>query len=171
MTLIERAHEFATAKHKGQRHGNRPYIVHCQEVAAILLRFGHVRPAFIAGGLLHDTVEDCGVTKEELHELFGEEVANIVWAVSHDPGCEDRAACWATIWPKLHALPDAVLVKQADRLANIEATLPHYSPQPTHAVKFFERYKNEHPAFVEKIGHLGDARMWHAMECLFADRR
>lgn len=77
---------FATAAHAGQlRTGTTiPYIYHPISVSALALRFGGDEDQAI-GGLLHDTVEDCGVSLLTLRDRFGLRVAMIV------EGCTDGA--------------------------------------------------------------------------------
>ncbi|HWI66334.1 MAG TPA: HD domain-containing protein, partial [Symbiobacteriaceae bacterium] len=61
--MIDRAIQFAVLAHGGQkRKGTEtPYIVHPVGVAMLLAQAG-CRPEVVAAGLLHDTIEDCGVT-------------------------------------------------------------------------------------------------------------
>lgn len=80
--LIERAFHFADRSHAGQtRVSGMPYVSHPLGVALILadLRMDSVT---ICSGLLHDTVEDCGVTVPQLQEEFGQEVALVVDGVT-----------------------------------------------------------------------------------------
>lgn len=79
----EQALQFAARAHRRQvRKGTDiPYIVHAVHVSVILLRHRFDEDVVIAG-LLHDVVEDCGVTPQELAALFGAEVARLVEAVS-----------------------------------------------------------------------------------------
>lgn len=80
--LIIDAYELAKEKHEGQfRKSNDPYIQHPIEVAYMLADL-HTSPVTIASGLLHDVLEDTDLTKEELAEKFGEDVANIVDGVT-----------------------------------------------------------------------------------------
>lgn len=80
--LILNALDFAIEKHKDQtRETGEPYIIHPIAVADILLQYGLDARA-ISAALLHDVVEDSGVTPEELKVLFGEEVAELVNGVS-----------------------------------------------------------------------------------------
>ena len=77
LALIMKSAQFAEEKHKGQmRRSGDPYFVHLVNVAYILatLRGG---PKTIAAGFLHDVVEDCGVTKEQLAAEFDDEIADI----------------------------------------------------------------------------------------------
>src|SRR5918999_334921 len=80
--LIERAYDFAAKSHAGhKRASGLPYLSHPLGVSMILadLRMDSVT---ISSGLLHDTVEDCGVTVAQLREDFGEEVSLIVDGVT-----------------------------------------------------------------------------------------
>ena len=75
---IEKAYNFAKEAHKDQyRKSGEPYIHHLIEVCYILstLQCG---PATLIAGLLHDTVEDTDVTLEQIKDLFGEDVENLV---------------------------------------------------------------------------------------------
>jgi GTP pyrophosphokinase len=76
--LVRRAFEFAREKHEGQkRRTGDPYIIHPVEVAEILAEL-EMDEQTLAAGLLHDVIEDCAVTVEELTEQFGGTVAHLV---------------------------------------------------------------------------------------------
>ena len=70
--MIKEAAEFADRAHQGVfRKGTEiPYITHPMETAAIVTAFTD-EPEMIAAALLHDVIEDAGVTREELEEKFG----------------------------------------------------------------------------------------------------
>ncbi|MFZ3589909.1 HD domain-containing protein [Bacillus sp. DJP31] len=90
MHLIEKAKEFAKAAHQGQTRklSDEPYFVHAEGVATILREAGLSRE-LIAAGYLHDTVEDTSATIQDIHELFGEKVAEIVGG-----NTEDKTKSW-----------------------------------------------------------------------------
>jgi hypothetical protein len=74
------------------RKGTRfPYMIHPIRVAWILERHSY-DDELVAAGLLHDTLEDTDVTREQIAERFGDRVADLVEAVSE----ADRAAEWST---------------------------------------------------------------------------
>lgn len=79
MGLFEEALCFAAEKHSGQKRKlqDTPYILHPMEVAAIVGTMTN-DPATLAAAVLHDTVEDAGVTLEEIGEKFGRRVALLV---------------------------------------------------------------------------------------------
>ena len=79
---VIKAYNFAYDKHKDQRRkSGEPYILHPVEVAGILEKLDF-NTDVICAALLHDTVEDCGVTIEEIETLFNKQVAQIVDAVT-----------------------------------------------------------------------------------------
>lgn len=79
---IQRAVEFATKAHKGQkRRSGEPYITHPLMVKDILQDWGMDEDTVIAG-ILHDTVEDTAVTLEDVEREFGETVAFLVDGVT-----------------------------------------------------------------------------------------
>lgn len=80
--IVKRAYEYADTLHKGQmRQSGKPYISHPLNVAYILAEM-HADRDTICAGLLHDTLEDTKVTKEEIAENFNSDVANLVDGVT-----------------------------------------------------------------------------------------
>jgi guanosine-3',5'-bis(diphosphate) 3'-pyrophosphohydrolase len=80
--LLRHAYAYAAEKHEGQtRRSGEPYITHPLAVAMILTEM-EMDDATLAAGLLHDVVEDCGVSRDELAGEFGDEIANLVDGVT-----------------------------------------------------------------------------------------
>lgn len=80
--MIRRAYEFARSAHEGQtRHSGAPYYGHTVEVAMLLAEL-RLDAATICTGLLHDTVEDTPATLEDIDDLFGADVAQLVDGVT-----------------------------------------------------------------------------------------
>lgn len=94
-SLVDDALVFAYNAHKGQfrKYTGEPYICHPIAVAAILERRGF-EDDMLAAAILHDVVEDTPVTIEEIYYRFGNEVAELVAAVTDISKPEDgnRAA-------------------------------------------------------------------------------
>lgn len=128
--LIERAYDYAYDKHDGVwRKDGTPYITHCIEVAILLAEMDR-SDAAIAAGLLHDTIEDTDVRIGDIVRSFGEEVAEIVEAVTNiEPylpdDCElqkdeiDSLSDERLIKMIVQRCPEALFVKVADRLHNL----------------------------------------------------
>src|SRR5699024_3331401 len=82
IAFIKRAYEYAKASHAGQfRKSGEPYIIHPVQVAGILVELG-MDAETIAGGFLHDVVEDTDITLEQIAEEFNHEVAMLVDGVT-----------------------------------------------------------------------------------------
>ena len=77
MELVRQAYRFADEAHLGQlRNSGEPYITHPIAVAAQCATWKSDAQALMAA-LLHDAMEDCGVTKSDLIERFGAPVAEL----------------------------------------------------------------------------------------------
>src|SRR5579871_1839387 len=82
LDVIKKAYVYSAKVHQGQlRSSGEPYLVHPLEVAGLLAQL-KLDEASIVTGLLHDTIEDTLATREELTELFGDEVSTLVDGVT-----------------------------------------------------------------------------------------
>ncbi len=137
--LIESAFDLAASAHGGQtRKSGEPYIRHPVAVATIVARQGLDEIA-IAGALLHDAVEDTGITLDQLEQTFGAELARIVDGVTklervHYDSKEQQQA--ATMRKMIVAIAQdlrVLIIKLADRLHNLRtiAALPQFKQERT----------------------------------------
>ncbi len=135
---------FAKTKHEGQyyRYGdhNTPYTFHLNAVEKVLRRFNVIDKHLLAAAWLHDVLEDTDTTRDELESSFGSIVSSLVRAVTTEPGPSRKSRVKAT-YPKIVSCPSAIVLKLADRIANVEASLE------TKSKKFFDMYKNEYDEF------------------------
>lgn len=126
MTLVTEAMIFAAQMHDGAvRKGSTiPYIVHPMEAAAIAATLTD-DPHVIAATVLHDVMEDCGVTHEELEARFGARVADLVREDSQNLGAYARASWGACRHAALRKIKtagrDLKLIVLSDKLSNIRA--------------------------------------------------
>ena len=82
LDLIKKAYVYSAKVHQGQiRKTGEPYLVHPLEVAGLLAEL-RLDESSVVTGLLHDTIEDTLATKEEIAELFGAEIADLVDGVT-----------------------------------------------------------------------------------------
>ncbi len=81
--IVARARAMATRAHTGQvrKYTGEPYIIHPEEVAGIVAEAG-LPPPVVAAAWLHDVIEDCGVTAEEIAAEISAEVARLVLEVT-----------------------------------------------------------------------------------------
>ena len=125
LALIDKAYHYAEEKHSGQfRRSGEPYFIHVLNVAYILAQL-HSSPVTISAGFLHDVVEDCGVTKDEFVAEFGEEIYDIVEAVTKigklkfKDEKEYLAANHRKIFIAMAKDVRVIMVKLVDRLHNM----------------------------------------------------
>ena len=79
---IKKVYEYSKEKHQGQyRKSGEEYITHPLATAIILTTVYADTPT-ICAGLLHDVIEDCDTTKEEIADNFGDEIAELVYGVT-----------------------------------------------------------------------------------------
>lgn len=128
------AYRYGDAAHQGQmRKSGEPYITHPVSVALILAGLHLDTPTIIAA-LLHDVVEDTGITKEDVGDKFGVQVAELVDGLSKLDKIEFQSATEAqaeNFRKMLLAMSQdvrVILVKLADRLHNMQ-TLDVMKPE------------------------------------------
>lgn len=123
--LKQQARAFALAAHGAQQYGDQPYSHHLDAVAALVEPYGDEAAAV---AYLHDTVEDTAATLAEIEHCFGPHVSACVALLTDEPGAS-RKERKAKTYAKLAAqgsLELALLVKAADRLANVRACIANY---------------------------------------------
>lgn len=119
---VEQARYFALQAHDGQTYGTRPYSVHLDAVADIAKPYGDVVQVI---AYLHDVVEDTSVVIEQVAALFGEHIAACVGIVTDEAGAtraERKIKTHQKMADVESDLYDALIVKAADRLANMRAS-------------------------------------------------
>jgi GTP diphosphokinase / guanosine-3',5'-bis(diphosphate) 3'-diphosphatase len=124
--MVERAYVLSAKAHKGTvRLSGEPYLIHPLEVAYTLTLM-NLDAQSVAAGLLHDTLEDSYLVKEELEQYFGSEVAELVDGVTKISrikisGTEDRRV--ENLRKMILAMSKdirVILIKLADRYHNMK---------------------------------------------------
>ncbi|HEX4911570.1 MAG TPA: bifunctional GTP diphosphokinase/guanosine-3',5'-bis pyrophosphate 3'-pyrophosphohydrolase [Permianibacter sp.] len=131
---VAKAYVLARDAHEGQhRTSGEPYITHPVAVAGILATLRLDAQSLMAA-LMHDVIEDCGVTKEQLIEQFGPQVADLVEGVSKltqiqfGSKAEQQAENFRKMMMAMTRDIRVILIKLADRLHNMQtlgALAPH----------------------------------------------
>jgi (p)ppGpp synthase/HD superfamily hydrolase len=127
--LVARARAFAAAAHGSQtrKYTGEPYIVHPIAVAETLAELGHPDET-VAAALLHDVVEDCGVTLATIEAEFGPRVAELVEQVTDVSRPEDGKRAKRKELDRLHlaeADPEGKSIKLADLIDNTKSIVVH----------------------------------------------
>ena len=133
MELIDKAVEYANAKHQYQkRKDGSPYIIHPLAVAQVVAEMGLDMDA-ILGALLHDCIEDTDASHEEIEKIFGTTVAELVegvtkltradFSTSEEAQMENLRKMFMAMSKDIRV----VLIKIADRLHNMR-TMQYQTP-------------------------------------------
>jgi guanosine-3',5'-bis(diphosphate) 3'-pyrophosphohydrolase len=137
LDLIKKAYVYSAKVHQGQvRKSGEPYLIHPLEVAGVLADL-KLDEASIVAGLLHDTIEDTLAKPDEIKELFGAEILDLVegvtklgtFGMSQQASVEEKQA--ENFRKMLVAMAKdirVILVKLADRTHNMR-TLEHMKPE------------------------------------------
>ncbi len=136
-----RARSFALKHHGKQKYGEQPYSVHLDAVAGLVQQYGETA---VVIAYLHDVVEDTVVTLVEIEKTFGTLIADCVAILTDEPG-EDRQGRKKKTYRKMAQVQGetevALLVKAADRLANMRACIADNQE------RLLAIYKKEYPFF------------------------
>ena len=124
--LITRAFNFARQAHKGvRRHSGEPYIMHPLAVALIVSKEIGLGSTSICAALLHDVVEDTDYTVEDIRNLFGDKIAEIVNGLTKIAGgvfgvhASEQAENFKKLLLTMSEDIRVILIKIADRLHNM----------------------------------------------------
>ena len=156
--MIDKARSFAIAAHGDQMYGEKPYIHHLEAVVEILEPYGKEAKLI---GYLHDVAEDTHVSINEIKSVFGEFVGNCVAILTDESGATRKERKIKT-YEKMSKVTGneelALIVKAADRLANIEACVSDNNKS------LLEMYKNEHAVFSKAVYRAGKCdELWQRM--------
>lgn len=163
---VRRARDYAVKAHGDQRYGEHPYEVHLDAVAAHLEDHGETAQIV---GYLHDVVEDTARTTEDIATEFGALVATCVGILSDADG-ENRKDRKKATYAKMSRVEGdaqlALVVKAADRLANLEACLADAH------TRLLGVYVGEAEAFRGAVYREGLCEgLWHRLEAALEDAR
>jgi len=165
INLREAALLVAERAHRNQTYDIFPYIYHPKQVMHIAIMLGFDE-AIIIACILHDVIEDTDLSYNNIKKTFGEEIAEIVFAVTDELG-RNRKERKEKTYPKIRANWKATAVKVCDRIANIghskvynKDMIKMYRKEHNNFVN--ELYVNEHPKDVRKA--------WNLLEKVFEEK-
>ena len=130
LAAVERilgAARFAAEKHAGQKRKGRagePYINHLIEVAELVVAASPLLDAnLVMAAFLHDTIEDTGVSAQELEQRFGSDVASLVLEATDDKSLPQERRKALQVENARHKSPRAQVLKLADKISNLRSLL------------------------------------------------
>ena len=127
-----------------------PYEFHLTMVAQVAKDYQHlvshtVEEIVILAAYGHDLIEDTRVSYNDVSEVLGVEVAEIIYAVTNEKGKTRKERANENYYAGIRSTPYAVFVKLCDRIANVQ-----YSKMTKS--RMFEMYKKENPEFIKSLG-------------------
>lgn len=147
--MLDKARTFAIEAHGDQKYGDKPYIHHLEAVVGKLERYGEDAKII---GYLHDVVEDTRVSLEEVESMFGSFISKCVAILSDEQG-KNRKERKIKTYEKMSKVTGnetlALVVKAADRLANMEACIEDGKTE------LLDMYKKEHKDFKNAVYRKG----------------
>ena len=152
MKYYEKAKDYATKLHENVNHSydGEPYSFHLRMVDDEYRKYRNLIPSIYrdrAGVVvwLHDTIEDCRITYNDLKKEFCDYTAEIVYLLTTDKGRTRDARNSDRYYQGISKNLIAIFVKLCDRIANTK-----YSKNKGSSM--FLKYKKEFPEFIKKIG-------------------
>lgn len=167
MDLIEKARTFCIEAHKNvnQFYGDKPYSYHLEMVANVVDRYESLLTdkEFIlakCAAYLHDTIEDARLTYNDIKKEFGEDIAEIVYAVTTEKGKNREERANEKYYKGIAKNKVATFVKICDRIANVCHSKKEKS-------SMFKKYKKEHVHFKDMLYYATFNEMFEELEQLF----
>jgi (p)ppGpp synthase/HD superfamily hydrolase len=156
-SLYAKAREFAIQAHNDTncKYDGFDYSVHLLMVAQIGKEYKHllssaaIQETAMCACWLHDVIEDCRITYNDLKKEFNEDIAECVFMLTHDKGRNRKDRMSASYYFDIYNNEAAKFVKICDRIAN--AT---YSKET--GSRMLEVYKKEHEFFTHCLCDIGD---------------
>ena len=151
MTIIEASKAYAVQCHQSTNHlyDGKPYEFHLQMVYDNAKKFIHLVPEnqkdyFLAACWVHDVIEDCRQSYSDVLKVTCKEVAELAYALTNEKGKNRKERANLKYYSDLKKIPNAVLLKLCDRIANVQYSLAQGS-------RMFELYAKENNEFVANL--------------------
>lgn len=152
VSIVQKAKQYAIECHTGTNHKygkDMPYSFHLTMVVNAAMNFIHLIPEseqenVLAGCWLHDTIEDCRITYNDVKKETNESVAELVYALTNEKGKNRKERANDKYYEGIRSTPYATFIKLCDRIANVEYSYATES-------RMFELYCKENDEFVSKV--------------------
>lgn len=154
--IIEKARNYAINCHKNTNHlyDDKPYEVHLNMVFNEALNFiGLIKEVdscdtylnnFLAAAWVHDVIEDCRETYNDVLKATNKEVADLAYALTNEKGKNRKERASDKYYEDMKNVPHAVLLKVCDRIANLKYSISTNS-------KMLKVYIDENTKFCESL--------------------
>lgn len=163
------AQEFACDHHAAinQQYDGHPYSFHLAMVSAYAEKYQHLLPEHMRalaldGAWVHDLIEDCRVTYNDVAKELGGNVAEVSYVLATPKGRNRAERHCAAYYQEIANSRVATFVKICDRLANVAHSATGGNKS------MLARYKAEQPKFKAYLDYYNFGPMWDELDSLFA---
>ncbi|GAB4345306.1 MAG: hypothetical protein OHK0038_25540 [Flammeovirgaceae bacterium] len=171
-SLPDKAYQYAIDCHKSTNHlydSYLPYEFHLRMVVNVANNFLHLVPSekreiVMAACWAHDLIEDCRQNYNDVKEILGEEVAEIVYAVTNEKGKNRTERANQKYYDGIKANHLAIFVKLCDKIANVQYSIMNQSHNK------LKIYESEHENFYHNLYHPDFQVMFEYLERLFKQK-
>jgi (p)ppGpp synthase/HD superfamily hydrolase len=169
--LVLKAKEYAILKHfeTNHKYDGKPYEVHLEMAFEFACKFIHLLPdektisEVLASVWAHDVIEDCRQNYSDVKNVLGENVAEIVYALTNEKGKNRKERANDKYYEGIRNTPFADFVKICDRLANV-----YYSK--LHNQSLLNVYRKEQDNFKKQLWKVSNQEMFEELEGVLMDR-
>jgi (p)ppGpp synthase/HD superfamily hydrolase len=151
VNILEKAKNYAIKCHRETNHtyGDKPYEYHLGMVADFGEQFISLIPEeerlhVLAGCWVHDCMEDCRQTYNDVKSATDEKVAELSYALTNEKGKTRKERANDTYYKGIRETPYATFIKLCDRLANSQHSKDN-NP------RMLAKYTNENPDFIKEL--------------------
>ena len=156
--LLTGAYRFARFAHEGPPSEADTEVSHPIEVALLLQDAGFDEEV-VAAGLLHDVVEDTSIEVDEIRSRFGDEVADLVDAMTEAPEIQPYGVRKEEHRRRVaRSGPSAAAIYAADKIATLRSYDEHGDKPPPHRFEHFQRTLGELEQTHPQLPFLGELR-------------
>ena len=162
--MIEKAKQYAITCHSSTAHlyDGKPYAVHLEMVFDTASKFIRLVPEehrenVLAACWVHDVIEDCRQTYNDVKVNTNESIAELAYALTNEKGRNRKERGNDKYYEGIRQTPFAAFIKTCDRLANYE-----YSKRQGSSMA--KMYENEMSSFVSKLYHSKYEEMFQCLQ-------
>jgi (p)ppGpp synthase/HD superfamily hydrolase len=138
-------------------YGHSSYVKHLSDVYVALYDYGVRDINILAASWLHDIIEMTKINYSILKNEFNKDIAELVYCVTDELG-RNRKERHEKTFPKLQQNSDAIILKQADLVSNVQFSFISEDPR-------FNMYKKEYPKFRDALKpHGGLEGLWNILD-------
>lgn len=165
LSLKAMMYAFNAHEQTNHRYNGSPYAVHLVMVQQYVEQFINKLPVskweiVRSAAWLHDVIEDCRKTYNDVKNGFGAEVADLVYALTNEKGKNRAERGNEDYYAGIKLIPHGGFIKICDRLANV--AFSKYSKSP-----MLGMYEREHDAITKKLWSAGTMYMFEEFHSLF----